>query len=494
MNLKKRYIAAIMAAALLLGGVGAYFGVQLAQSQDSTAQQGGDGGTFADLSEEQQQELIGNSQGSEELAKVNKAFNLIKDSYLEDVDDSKLIEGAIQGMMDSLEDPYSVYMDQETVEEFNHSIESSFEGIGAEVSMVEGKVTVIAPIKDSPAEEAGLKPNDQILKVDGESVEGLDLYDAVSKIRGEQGSKVSLEINRPGVSDPLNIELTRDDIPLETVYSDTKEVNGKTAGIIEITSFSEGTAKRFDEELAKLEDKGIDGLVIDVRGNPGGLFTAVEDILKNFIPKDTPYVQIEDRNGEKSRYFSEIDEKKGYPINVLIDEGSASASEILAGAMQEAGDAELVGTTSFGKGTVQQAIPMGDGSTIKMTLFKWLTPEGNWIHEKGIEPTIEVKQPDYFYTNPLQVEEPLQLNQNNDQVKNAQIMLSGLGYEPGNKDGLYDQETANAVQSYQSDNSLESTGKIDEQTANKLQADIIEKIREGSNDKQKEEALQTLFQ
>ncbi|WP_053218593.1 S41 family peptidase [Virgibacillus senegalensis] len=494
MNLKKRYIAVIMAAALLLGAVGAYFGVQLAQSQDSTAGQGNSSEKFTDLSADEQQQFMESAQGSEQLDKVNKAFNLIKDSYLEDVEDSQLIEGAIQGMMDSLEDPYSVYMDQETVEEFNHSIESSFEGIGAEVSMVEGKVTIIAPIKDSPAEEAGLKPNDQILKVDGESVEGLDLYDAVSKIRGEQGSKVTLEINRPGVSDPLNIELTRDDIPLETVYADTEEVNGKTAGIIEITSFSEGTAKRFDEELAKLEEKNIDGLVIDVRGNPGGLFTAVEDILKNFIPKDTPYVQIEDRNGEKSRYFSEIEGKKGYPVSVLIDEGSASASEILAGAMKEAGDAELVGTTSFGKGTVQQAIPLGDGSTIKMTLFKWLTPEGNWIHEKGIEPTVEIKQPDYFYTNPLQVEEPLELNQNNDQVKNAQIMLSGLGYEPGNKDGLFDQKTATAVQQFQGDKSLDQTGKIDEQTANKLQADIVEKIREGSNDKQKEKALEVLFQ
>ncbi|SDK04454.1 S41 family peptidase [Sediminibacillus albus] len=497
MNLKKRYIAAIMVAALLLGALGAYFGVQLATSEDSAQQQAEDGGspsgTFADLSEEEQQQLLEGAKGTEELDKVAKAYSLIQESYLEEVDKSKLIEGAIQGMMDSLEDPYSVYMDQETVEEFNHSIESSFEGIGAEVSMVDGKVTIIAPIKDSPAEAAGLKPNDQILKVDDESVEGLDLYDAVSKIRGEQGSKVTLEISRPGVSDPLTIELTRDDIPLETVYSETKSVNGKKAGIIEITSFSEGTAKRFDEELAELEKEEIEGLVIDVRGNPGGLFTAVEDILKNFIPKDTPYVQIEDRKGEKSRYFSELDEKKGYPITVLIDEGSASASEILAGAMKEAGDSELVGTKSFGKGTVQQAIPLGDGSTIKMTLFKWLTPDGNWIHERGIEPTMEVKQPDYFYTNPIQIEQSLEVNQSNDKIKNAQIMLAGLGYKPGNKDGSFDQKTAAAVQAFQGDNDLEKTGSIDEQTANKLQTEIIEKIRNGENDRQKQKALEALF-
>ncbi|WP_077624797.1 S41 family peptidase [Sediminibacillus massiliensis] len=500
MNLKKSYIAVLLVAALLLGAVGAYAGIQLAKPEDNgntaSEQQTGEQPTdsFAGMSEEEQKQFLENMQGTEEMAKVTKAYNLIQESYLQEVDENQLIEGAIQGMLETLEDPYSVYMDKETVEEFNHSIESSFEGIGAEVSMVDGKVTIIAPIKDSPAEAAGLKPNDQILKVDDESVEGLDLYEAVSKIRGEQGSKVTLQVSRPGVTDPLTVELVRDDIPLETVYSEMKTVNDKKVGLIEITSFAEGTADRFNEELDKLENDGMEGLVIDVRGNPGGLFTAVEDILKNFIPKDKPYVQVEDRNGEKSRYFSEIEETKDYPISILIDEGSASASEILAGAMKEAGNADIVGTQSFGKGTVQQAIPMGDGSTIKMTLFKWLTPDGNWIHEKGVAPTIEVKQPDYFYTNPIQLEEPLELHQDNDKVKNAQLMLTGLGYEPGNQEGQFDEQTQSAVESYQRDNDLGVTGKIDEQTAEKLQADIVEKIRSGKNDKQEQAAIDSLFE
>lgn len=165
--------------------------------------------------------------------------------------------------------------------------------------------------------------------------------------------------------------------------SSVKEVNGHKTGYIAISSFSEDTAKDFTSSLKQLEKKGIEGLVLDVRGNPGGYLQSVEDILKHFITKDQPYIQIAERNGDRKRYFSKLKEQKPYPVNVLIDKGSASASEILAGAMKEAGKYEVVGDVSFGKGTVQQAVPMGDGSNIKLTLYKWLTPKGNWIHKKG---------------------------------------------------------------------------------------------------------------
>ncbi|MDL4839260.1 S41 family peptidase [Aquibacillus sp. LR5S19] len=496
MNIKKSYIVLIIVAALFIGALGSYAGVKLAQSEQPSSNETTEDQASEEITEEQLNELTAGVSDTESISKVLQALNTIQDNYLEEVDESELIEGAVQGMLDTLEDPYSVYMDKETVEEFNHQIESSFEGIGAEVSMVEGKVTIIAPIKESPAEEAGLKPNDQILKVNDESVEGLELYDAVSKIRGEQGTEVVLEIQRPGVTDPITVELIRDDIPLETVYSEVKEVDGKKAGIIEITSFSEKTADRFKEELISLEDEGIEGLVIDVRGNPGGLLPVVEDILKVFITKDTPYVQIEDRNGEKSRYFSELEEPKDYPINVLIDEGSASASEILAVAMKEAGNSEVVGATSFGKGTVQQTIPMGDGSTIKLTLFKWLSPDGNWINEVGVEPTIEVKQPDYFYTNPIQLKESetLAFNQSNEKIANAQTMLKGLDYNPGREDGFYSQETVEAVKQYQADQDMDVTGEINELTAERLQTSIVEVIRSGEDDRQETRALEALFQ
>ncbi|MGX9931925.1 S41 family peptidase [Virgibacillus salarius] len=485
MNLRKIHIVLLLVCALLLGLGGGYAGVKLAQSNNNDAQDN--------------KAITENIEGAKEtntpkeMNKVGQAFNLIKENYLEDVDNQQLIEGAIQGMLTSLEDPYSSYMDVETMKQFNEQIESSFEGIGAEVSMVNDTVTIVAPIKDSPAEKAGLRPNDQVLQVDGESLDGLNLNEAVAKIRGEKGSKVELEIQRAGVSEPFNVTITRDTIPVETVYSKTETVDGKKTGIIEITNFSERTADEFTEQLDKMEKDGIKGLVIDVRGNPGGLLDVVEDILKQFVPNDMPYVQVEDQNGEKSPSYSELEERKEYPISVLIDEGSASASEILAVAMKEMGY-DVVGQTSFGKGTVQQAVPLGDGSTIKLTFFKWLSPEGNWIHEKGVKPTIEAKQADYYYTNPVQIEEPLTLDHTGDNIKNVQIMLKGLGYDPGRIDGYFSEKTEEAVKDFQSANDVSSTGKVDEKTAGLIETAVVDKIRNGEDDKQLEKALAEIYE
>ncbi|WNB93916.1 S41 family peptidase [Bacillus sp. NEB1478] len=429
---------------------------------------------------------------NEEFSKLQKTYEIISSRYVEDVDREKLLEGAIQGMVKTLKDPYSVYMDEDTATQFTQSLDSSFEGIGAEVSMVDGKVTIVAPFKDSPAEKAGLKPNDQIITIDGKSVEGLDLYKAVLKIRGEKGSIVKLGVKRTGVNNLMDVQVKRDEIPIETVYADTHKVNGKKIGVLEITSFSEKTGTDFKKHLTELEKEGIDGLVIDVRGNPGGYLEAVDSILRQIIPENKPFVQIEDRKGNKQRYVSTLKEKKDYPIVGLIDKGSASASEILAGALKEAGQYDLVGEKSFGKGTVQQSIDLGDGSNIKLTLFKWLTPDGNWIHKKGIKPTYEVKQPDYFYTNPISIKKPLVFDMNNEQVKNAQIMLNGLGFQTGREDGYYDDKTQAAVTAFQRANSLPATGKVDEKTAGKMEAKVIDSIRNDKNDAQLQTAMELL--
>ncbi|MEH7384172.1 S41 family peptidase [Bacillus sp. JJ1521] len=430
---------------------------------------------------------------TKDLTKISQAYNMILSSYVEKVDEKKLIEGAIQGMVSTLDDPYSAYMDEETAAKFNESLESSFEGIGAEVSMMEGKVTIVAPFKDSPAEKAGLKPNDQIIKIDGNSIEGLDLYEAVLKIRGEKGTIVTLQVMRPGVTDLMDVKVTRDTIPIETVYTDLKEYNNKKLGYIEITSFANDTAEDFVVGLNELEGKGIEGLIIDVRGNPGGLLESVEDILKQLVTKDKPYVQIENRDGEKQRFFSKLEKQKDYPIVVLTNQGSASASEILAGALKEAGGYDIVGEKTFGKGTVQQARDMGDGSNLKLTMFKWLTPNGNWIHKKGIEPTVEEKQPEYFYANPIQFEKELTQNMNNEKIKNAQIMLNGLGFNPGREDGYFSGETTVAVTAFQKANKIEATGTINEKTAGAIEAKVIESIRDEKNDQQLKKAMEVLF-
>jgi carboxyl-terminal processing protease len=428
----------------------------------------------------------------EQFKKLERAYDIISEQYVNEVDESDLLDGAIHGMLEVLDDPYSVYMDETTAKEFMESLDSSFEGIGAEVSMTNGRVTIVAPFRDSPAEEAGLRPNDQIVEIDEENIEGLSLYEAVSKIRGEKGTTVTLTIERPGVNDPISIDVVRDEIPIETVYGDTIEKDGQSIGLIEIRSFSENTAERFEEELNKLEKEGIEGLLIDVRGNPGGFLQSVEDIGSLLIPEGEAIVQIEDREGERMRHLSNMKEEKEYPIVALVDEGSASASEILAAALKEAGGYEVVGRSTFGKGTVQQTLPMGDGSEMKLTLFRWLTSDGNDINEEGVEPTVEVEQPDFFYVSPIDAEETLVFDMSNDHIESAQIMLKGLGYKPGRADGYFDEKTEDAVSQFQKDEDLDVTGEIDEKTADRLQELVIKAVQDKENDVQMKKALELL--
>lgn len=483
MILKKRELVLLVLLTFIVGLVGAYTGLKIFQPNVAKPN------TQAPF-----QSSISNYD-EDYLHTIKKAYDLINQHYIEDIDEQQLLEGAIQGMLETLEDPYSSYMNADAMERFNEQIQSSFEGIGAEVSKIDGKVTIVAPIKNSPAEKAGLRPNDQILKVDNEDLEGLDLNEAVEKIRGEKGSKVVLLIQRQGTSEPFEVTITRDEIPIETVYASTENVDGKKTGIIEITTFSETTADEFNKAISKLEKDGIEGLVIDVRGNPGGLLDSIEEILQQFIPKDIPYLQIEDGNGKVEKFYTKLDKKKPYPISVLIDEGSASASEILAVAMKEVGY-DVVGMTSFGKGTVQQAVPLGEKEegTIKLTFYKWLSPKGNWINEKGVEPTIEQKQPEFYYANPIKVEEPFKIDQTDENIKNAQIMLQGIGYNPKRTDGYFDQNTMEAIMRFQQEHGLTANGELNSETAYAIESKVLDIIRNGEQDLQLEKALETLYE
>ncbi|MFD1067681.1 S41 family peptidase [Oceanobacillus locisalsi] len=492
MKLNQTKIILILIGALLIGVLGGYGGVKLAQNQgDNSAieMSDSDNGTLSNSGEESGGELSG------DLDKVSQIFELIQSNYIEDVDDNELVEGAIEGMLSTLDDPHTSYLDSEMMEQFNEQIESSFEGIGAEVSEVDGYITIMSPMKESPAEKAGLRPNDQVLSVDGESLEGLNVNEAVAKIRGEKGTDVVLEIQRSGTSDPFEVTIERDTIPVETVYSEVDSEGGNDTGVIQITNFSEHTGEEFEEQLTELENQGIDGLVIDVRGNPGGLLDVAEEILQQFVPSDMPYLQIEDADGNAEEYVSDLDEQKDYPISVLIDEGSASASEIIAVAMKEL-DYDIVGETSFGKGSVQQAIPLGDDSSVKMTTFRWLSPNGNSIDGEGVEPTIEQRQDDYYYATPIQVtdDEPLTVDHTSEAIANMQEMLSGLEYDTGRTDGYFSEETESAVEAFQEDNDLEVTGEVDEETGGLIETQVVEKIREGEDDRQLERSLEELYQ
>ncbi|MNI31506.1 Carboxy-terminal processing protease CtpB precursor [compost metagenome] len=393
-------------------------------------------------------------------------------------------------MLTALEDPFTVYMDQKEAQQFEESVSSSFQGIGAEVSIDDGKFVIVSPIKNSPAEKAGIQTNDIIVSVNGEKLDGLTLNQAVMKIRGPKGTQAKLDIIRQGSVDPVQVIVVRDDIDVETIHA---EMLPNNIGKIEIHQFSSNTGKRFEQELKSLESKGMKGLIIDVRNDPGGLLNVVVDIVNPFVPSGKAIVQVENRNGEKEPTLS-TGKGKNYPVTVLTNKGSASASEILAGAFQEAVGSKVVGETTFGKGTVQVTFEkeMGDGSNIKMTVFKWLTPNGNWIHKKGITPDIAVEQPPYFKAAPLSKKATLKVDSISDDVKNLQIMLSGLGMSPDRTDGYYSEKTALSVKAFQKINGLPMTGEVDTETANKLEKAILVQIRDPKNDLQLKSAVQTL--
>ena len=427
---------------------------------------------------------------SKDLSKISTTYQLIESKYLNDVDHDKLVNGAINGMIEALEDPFTAYMDQKEAQQFDESISSSFEGIGAEISVDDGKFVIVSPIKGSPAEKAGLQANDVILSVNGEKLDGLTLNQAVMKIRGPKGTQAKLELVRQGAGDPVQIIVVRDDIDVETVYAEMLENH---IGKIEIRQFSSNTAVRFAEELKNLESQGMKGLVIDVRNDPGGLLNVVVDIVNPFVAKGKAIVQVENREGKREATPS-TGEGKPYPVTVLINKGSASASEILAGAFQEAVGSKIIGETSFGKGTVQVTFEkeMGDGSNLKMTVYKWLTPNGNWIHKKGIQPDIAVDQPEYFKVAPLSKKMTLKQDMTSDDVKNMQIMLSGVGYPTDRTDGYFSEKTALAVKAFQRTSGLSMTGEVDADTAAKLEKAVLGQIKDAQNDLQLKAAVEEL--
>lgn len=422
-----------------------------------------------------------------EFNKLYAAYDTLKGNYYKDLDDDKLVNGAINGMLESLDDPYSDYMNVEEAEGFHHSISSSFEGIGAEIQEKEGHITIVSPIKGSPAEKAGLKPNDIILTVNKKSLQGMSTTEAVLLIRGKKGTKVELTIQRPGVDEPMTVPITRDTIPLQTVYGEMLE-----DGIakVSITSFSENTSKELVETLNDLKNKDMKGIVLDLRQNPGGLLDEAIRISSLFVPEGKILFKVEDRNGNVKEYKSKETSSPNVPLVVIIDKGSASASEILAAAVRESANVPLVGEKSFGKGTVQTAQDLQDGSNMKFTTAKWLTPKGNWIHQKGIEPDYSVALPDYANLPFIDPEKELKLSLSSTEVNSAEQMLKAVGYNPGKMDSFFDEQMRDAVINLQKDNQLKPDGILKGETT----ITLMEKVREKlvKNDPQLQKAIEVL--
>ena len=326
----------------------------------------------------------------EAIRSMDKLMGLkdyIKSNYVEGAEDNKLIEGAIKGMFESLGDPYSVYMTKEEFKNFNESTKGSYGGIGVIVSRSEdGYVTVVAPIEDTPGEKAGLKTNDKIIKVDDKDIVGIDLEEAVALMKGKKGTKVTLTVMRDNVREPKVFVITREEIILKTVKSNMMENN---IGYIRITMFDEDTGSEFKKALKELTSQNMKGLILDLRQNPGGFINQCVDVADELLDEGL-VVYTEDKAKKREDYKSGKG-KLEVPFVVLIDEGSASASEIISGAIKDRKAGLLIGVKTFGKGLVQSIEQLKDGSGIKLTTQKYYTPNGISINKIGIQPDIEVK-------------------------------------------------------------------------------------------------------
>lgn len=391
-NSSNKIITALL---VLIVGVGAFFG----------------GSIYGSLNSEKVLNPV--EQPSAEDDSFDKLFevkDILNATYYKDIDETALLEGAIKGMVDAVGDPYTVFFNAEEYKDFKADAEGQFIGIGVQVGIKDDSIVIIAPIEGTPAYRAGLRAGDIITKVDGIGYKGSELDKAVSIIRGEEGKPVRLTILRNGTEEEVTI--VRASITLVNVQSEILEGN---IGHVTLLQFTEGVASQVREAVGTLKAQGAKGIILDLRGNPGGLLDEAVNLSSLFIEKGKTIVYTLDKYNQKAEEYSSGGDYIGMPLVILIDEGSASASEVVAGALKDYGAATLVGQKSFGKGIVQRIFSVGKIEGMKVTTSSYYSPKGINIHGEGIHPDVEV-------TLPADVEAPLTL-ENDTQLQKAVEVL-----------------------------------------------------------------------
>ncbi len=372
----------------LVGSI-SFVGVRLYNSVRRTGTQ------EASVTNEEPQSVV----NEDSMEKLEAIEEVIDEYYYkeEDIDTSAMIDGMYAGVVDALNDPYSVYYTAEEWNQLMQETEGIYYGIGAYLSI--DPTTTLARISGvipgTPAEEAGLRENDIIYMVDGESVQGMELTEIVSRVKGEENTVVHLTIVREGETDYLEMDVTRSKIESPTV---TYEMYDNGVGYIRITEFDDVTVNQFTTAMDSIKEADAKGLILDLRSNPGGSLSAVVDIARQMLPKGL-IVYTEDKNGKREEYTCDGKQELQIPLVVLVNGNSASASEILAGAIKDYGIGTLIGTTTFGKGIVQRILPLTDGTALKLTISAYYTPNGNNIHGIGIEPDIACELDNEAYYN-----------------------------------------------------------------------------------------------
>lgn len=345
-----------------------------------------------------------------------QVWNLLQEKYYKQpVPEVKLFYGALRGMVDSLEDPYTVFFTPSGVDEFNAELEGQFEGIGAEIGIKNDVLTIIAPLPNSPAEKAGLLPGDKVLAIDGEDTTGIYIEDAVMKIRGEAGTDVVLTIWREGAEETNDVSITRGEIDMVSVRTTIRDDG---LAYVELFSFAEDTQDLFDEAVDEVLNSGARGIILDLRGNSGGYLEAAVYVASRWVGDKVITIE-RDQDGEEHNFYGQGKASlEGIPTVVLINGGTASGSEIVAGALRDYGVAETVGSQTYGKGSVQQMETLKDGSAVKITVAEWLTPDKISFNHDGLVPDYEIEMTEEDYNEDVdpQFDKALELlNQSNGQ-------------------------------------------------------------------------------
>ena len=476
----------ILFLAVLLTGVFTYFGTSYAArtSQNQVAQ--------SEAKNDSNSDSVASSGDltNEDLKKLELVYDTLVNGYVDkNISKDDLINGALKGMAEATGDPYTNYLVNDETAAIDETMTGSFGGIGAELRSENNRVIISNTREGTPAQKIGLQENDAILKVNGEDMEGKSISYVVSKVRGEVGTDVTLTIQRG--TQELEVKITRAKIAIETVKG-TVDSTDATIGHVQINSFAKNTAKEVEKTVTDLREKGVKKFIFDVRYNPGGLLDQAIMIANMFVEEGKTILNVENRDGQIKSYKASKDYgtfKITEPYVLLVNEGSASASEILAAALKESADAQLIGKKTYGKGTVQSVIEVGENAELKYTIAKWLTPNKTWIHKTGIEPTEEVSMPDYYNITIIDTREVVKEGAVSDNVKTIETILKGLGYDV-TADGYFDSKTTEAVKEFQKSKGLSETGEVDEKTGTALMSAIRDALK--ANDTQYKAAVKAL--
>lgn len=434
---------------------------------------------------------IGDSHVSD-VAVIDQAYSLIKENSVYGTNETALIEGAIRGMAGAIQDPYSTYYTEKEAALHKQSLAGQRVGIGIEITEKDGKFIVVSPVKSSPAEKAGIRPYDEIVQVDDERLEGKTIGQLMQMIQGEAGEKVNLVLYRPSTERHIKVSVKREEMNNKTVASKVLKVKDTDIGYVSISMFGEKTAEEWVEATKKLVSEDVEGIIVDLRDNPGGYLHSVAAVVSSIEKDNTIFAYMQNGKGAMEPLKTSklevddlyLDKMKKYPIVVLQNEGSASASEVMAGAVQSWDRALIVGSKSFGKGTVQETWGLDNGGELKLSTNKWLTPERDWIHGKGIEADIEVEPHPLYSLEVLPLSGDYAEGDFNEEVAYTQKVLKGLGYNITRNDGFYDEDTAEAVVLYREKNELEKGRHMDDEFFASIREQVSAYKQDSENDVQ----------